>query len=178
MERRVALLRGINVGGRVLPMAALRDLCAGLGWQDVRTYIQSGNIVFASDQPTTALEVELEAAIEKTFGMKVPVVVRTAKQWAAYLDANPFPEAAGAEPRWLLLLVAKHKPAAGVEQAFAERGTFGERAGRAGDGLWILFPKGVGASKLSPGVIDKITGSPGTTRNHRTVTKIMEMLEA
>jgi uncharacterized protein (DUF1697 family) len=176
MERRVALLRGINVGGRVLPMAGLRDLCAGLGWQDVRSYIQSGNVVFTSARPTAALEAELEAAIESRFGMTVPVVVRTARQWAAYLDNNPFPEAAEAEPRWLLLLVAKQKPAAGVEQAIAERGTFGEQAGRAGDGLWILFPKGVGTSKLSPGVIDRFTGSPGTTRNHRTVAKLKEML--
>jgi uncharacterized protein (DUF1697 family) len=173
----VALLRGINVGGRMLPMAGLRALCAELGWDEVRTYIQSGNVVFASDRPTAALEAELEQGIERKFAMKVPVVVRTAKQWAAYLDNNPFPEAAEAEPRWLLLLVAKQKPAAGVEQALAERGTFGEQAGRAGDGLWILFPKGVGTSKLSPGVIDRITGSPGTTRNHRTVTKLMEMLE-
>src|SRR6187455_2117336 len=77
MERRVALLRGINVGGRVLPMAALRELCEALGWKDVRTYIQSGNVVFASDKAPAALETELEAAITDRFGMKVPVIVRT-----------------------------------------------------------------------------------------------------
>src|SRR5262245_9998041 len=86
MERRVALLRGINVGGRSLPMAGLRELCAALGWQEVRTYIQSGNVVFDSAKAPAALEDELEQAIAKTFGMKVPVIVRTAKQWTAYLD--------------------------------------------------------------------------------------------
>lgn len=174
----MALLRGINVGGRALPMADLRELCAALGWQDVKTYIQSGNVVFASDKAPAALETELEQAIAAKFGMKVPVVVRTARQWAAYLEKNPFADLVDDEPRWLLLLVAKEKPAAGAEKAIEERGTFGERAGRASDGLWIRFPNGVGTSKLSPGVIDRITGSPGTTRNYRTVLKLKEMLEA
>ncbi|MGZ8361212.1 MAG: DUF1697 domain-containing protein [Allosphingosinicella sp.] len=178
MERKVALLRGINVGGRVLPMATLRALCEQLGCQGVQTYIQSGNVVFASAKKTATLEAELEAAIAERFGMKVPVIVRTAKQWAAYLEGNPFPDAVDEEPRWLLLLVAKAIPAKNAERAIEARGTMGERAGRAGDGLWIRYPGGVGTSKLSPGLIDKLVGSPGTTRNYRTAWKLGEMLEA
>src|SRR5688572_22236820 len=84
MGRKLALLRGVNVGGRVLPMAALRELCTGLGWREVRTYIQSGNVVFESDDKPAALEAALEAAITERFGFKVQVIVRTPAQWAVY----------------------------------------------------------------------------------------------
>jgi uncharacterized protein (DUF1697 family) len=176
MTRMVALLRGINVGGRALPMAGLRALCAEIGWSSVETYIQSGNIVFAADGKPAALEHALEAAIEDRFGMKVPVAVRTGRQWEAYLEDNPFPEAARDAPNWLLLLVSKRPPVAGAEQALEARAAAGERVGRASDGLWIRFPKGVGTSKLTPVLIDRLVGSPATGRNYRTVTSLREML--
>ena len=172
----MALLRGINVGGRVLPMAELRALCAELGWQGVETYIQSGNVVFEAAGKPEALEAALEQAIDRRFGMKVPVVIRDAKQWAAYQAGNPFPEAARDAPNWLILLVPKRPPASGAEAAIEALGQAGERVGRAGDGLWIAYPAGVGTSKLAPGQIDKVVGSPGTTRNYRTVMKLQEML--
>jgi uncharacterized protein (DUF1697 family) len=176
MTRMVALLRGINVGGRTLAMAELRALCAEIGWRSVETYIQSGNIVFAADGKPAALENVLEGAIEKRFGMKVPVVVRTARQWAAYLRDNPFPEAACDAPNWLLLLVSKRPPVAGAEQGLEARAAAGERVGRASDGLWIRYPKGVGTSKLTPVLIDRLVGSPATGRNYRTVIKLKGML--
>ena len=178
MTRMVALLRGINVGGRVLPMVELRGLCGELGWEGVATYIQSGNLVFTSSETPAAMESELEEAIERRFGMKVPVIVRTARQWAVYPAKNPFPKAAEDTPTWLLLLVSKQPPAPGAEQALEARATAGERVGRAGDGLWIAYPNGVGRSKLSPVLIDKLVESPATSRNYRTVMKLKEMLEA
>src|SRR4051812_37404015 len=82
MRRMVALLRAVNVGGRKLPMAELRALCAGLGWTDVATYIQSGNLVFTAPGKAEAIEEVLETAIEKAFGLDVPVIVRTQAEWA------------------------------------------------------------------------------------------------
>ena len=80
----VALLRGINVGGnKKVPMAELRALGEKLGWRQVATYIQSGNVVFAGGGGAAAAERALEQAIEKRFGFPVPVVVRTAAQWRA-----------------------------------------------------------------------------------------------
>ena len=178
MGRKLALLRGINVGGRVLPMAELRDLCAGLGWRDVQTYIQSGNVVFESADEPTALEAALETAIAGRFGFKVPVMVRTPEQWAVYPAGNPFPGAARDEPKWLMLLVPKRPPAANAVELLEARATLGEQVGRAGDGLWIWFAGGVAGSKLSPLLIDKLVDSPATSRNHRTVMKLKEMLEA
>lgn len=173
----VALLRAINVGGRKLPMAALRELCAQLGWRDVATYVQSGNVVFAADREPALLETELEAAIEDRFGMKVPVIVRTAAQWAAHARANPFPGAARDAPNYLLLYVSKRPPDAGAAEAIQCRADAGEVVKAAGEAVWIHYPGGSGRSRLTPTLIDKAIGSPATSRNYRTVTKLKQMLE-
>jgi len=178
MGQKVALLRAINVGGRMLPMATLRELCGGLGWQNVRTYIASGNVLFEADGANEANEAALEAAIAGRFPFKVPVVVRTAKQWADYPGSNPFLDEARDAPNRLLMLLSKQPPADGAAQAIEQRGAAGEKARRAGDALWIYFPDGSGTSKLTPTAIDKAIGSPATSRNYRTVVKLKEMLES
>ncbi len=176
MARWVALLRAVNVGGRKLPMAELRALCAALGWSDVATYIQSGNVVFAADGQTEALEKALEDAISERFGLDVPVIVRTAAQWAAYPPGNPFPKAARDEPSRLMLLLSKRPPAEGAEGVIQARAAAGEQVRRAGDALWFHYPEGAGTSKLTPSLIDRAVGSPATARNHRTVLKLLDML--
>lgn len=174
----VALLRAVNVGGRKLPMAELRALCAGLGWEDVATYIQSGNVVFSAAGRPAAIEKALEDAIAGRFGLDVPVIVRTAAEWALYPAGNPFPEAAKDEPNRLMLLLTKRPAAPGAEALIQARAQAGERVRRAGDALWFHYPGGAGTSKLTPSLIDRATGSPGTARNYRTVLKLKEMLEA
>jgi uncharacterized protein (DUF1697 family) len=176
MGRMVALLRAVNVGGRKLPMAELRALCAGLGWADVATYIQSGNVVFTAKGEPEALEAALEAGIEKRFGFAAPVIVRTAAQWADYPKGNPFPQAAKDEPNRLMLLLSKAPPARGAEAVIQARAANGEQVKRAGDALWFHYPEGAGTSKLTPSLIDRAIGSPGTARNHRTVVTLEEML--
>ena len=177
MARRVALLRGVNVGGRTVPMAELRALGVGLGWKHVETCIQSGNLLFEAPGSAAAAEAALERAIRDRFGFDVPAMVRTAAQLRAYLDGNPFPDAAAQSPKGLLLLVSKEPAAAGAEAALAARATAGERVGRAADALWIHYPSGIARSKLSPSVIDRLAGSPATGRNWRTVARLLEMLE-
>ena len=175
MGRHVALLRAVNVGGRKLPMAELRALCADIGWTDVATYIASGNIVFTAEGSGEALEERLEKAIRDRFGMDVPVVVRSAAEWRDYAPANPFPGAAREKPNWLLMILAKRPPAAGAEDVIQAR-AMGEEVRRAGDAIWINFAGGSGVSKVTPAVIDKAIGSPATSRNHNTVVKLGEML--
>ena len=173
MGRMVALLRAVNVGGRKLPMAELRTLCAGLGWSDVATYIQSGNVVFTAPGKPEAIEAVLEKAIEKQFGLDVPVIVRSQAEWAEYPGLNPFPEAAGDEPNKLhVLLVAKRPPAKDAAEAIQARAEAGERVRQAGDALWFHYPEGAGTSKLTPSLIDRAIGSPGTARNFNTVMKL------
>ena len=177
MGRMVALLRAVNVGGRKLPMAELRALCATLGWTDVATYIQSGNVMFGASGKARDIEQALERAIAKDYGYAAAVMVRTAAQWAQYPAGNPFPKAAKDEPNRLMLLVSKRPPNAGAEDVIQARATACEQVRRAGDALWIHFPQGSGTSKLTPSLIDRAIGSPATSRNHRTVTVLKEMLD-
>lgn len=174
--RYVALLRAVNVGGARLPMAELRETCAALGWENVRTFIQSGNIVFDSDEDAAALEAALEAAVETRFGFRRPVIVRTAGEWAVYAEGSAFPQHQETKPNHLLIGVAKAPVAAGAAEAIEARGKAGEVVRHAGDALWFWFPDGSGVSKLTPAAIDKAAGSPVTTRNWRTVRKLDEML--
>ena len=178
MGRMVALLRAVNVGGRKLPMAELRTLCDGLGWSDVATYIQSGNVVFTAEDKPAALEAALEKAIRKAFGYEAPTVVRTAAQWRRYAPACRFPEAARETPNYLLMLISKRAPTAGAVAAIQAKAAAGEQVKRAGDAIWIHFPNGSGTSKITPTLLDKAIGSPATSRNYRTVVKLEEMLSA
>lgn len=175
MARLIALLRAVNVGGRKLAMAELRALCGELGWEEVETYIQSGNLVFRASGKAEAHEKKLEEAIEGRFGLDVPVIVRTAAQWAALVAANPFPKVAEDEPNRLHLLVSKHAPKDDAAERLMDRARAGEVVKAAGGALWFHFPEGVGTSKLTPAVIDKAAGSPSTSRNWRTVLKLQEM---
>jgi len=178
MTRLLALLRAVNVGGRKLPMARLRDLCAALGWTDIATYIQSGNVVFTGKGKAEAIEAELEQAIELEFGLDVPVVVRSAAQWSKLADSNPFAKAAREEPNRLQLLVSKRPPASDAAQKLMERALAGEQIAAVPGGLWFHFPEGVARSKLTPSLIDRACGSPATGRNYRTVLKLRDMLES
>ena len=177
MGRMVALLRAVNVGGRKLPMAELRALCAELGWSDIATYIQSGNLVFTAPGKADEIEAMLEKAIEKEFGLDVPVIIRSKADWAKYPGLNPFPKAAKDAPAKLHLLLSKKPPAKGAAEAIQARAKAGEQVKQDGDGLWIHYPEGAGASKLTPSLIDRAIGSSATARNYNTVLKLREMLE-
>lgn len=177
--RHVALLRAINVGGTAkLPMADLRELCAGLGWRGVVTYIQSGNVVFEADSAPAALEAALEEAVARRFGLARPVLVRTAEQWAAHAAGSPFPEAERDAPNRLMLCLAKAPLAAGAAAALQARAAHGEQVRQRGEAVWVLYPEGAGRSKLTPSLLDRAAGSPVTARNWRTVGMLQEMLIA
>ncbi len=175
-KRLVALLRGVNVGGKnKVPMAQLCSVCADCGCADVRSYIQSGNLVFRSSATSATLEGELERAIKRCFGIWIVVIVRTSAQWSRYLKENPFPEASRKEPNRVMLVLAKVKPAANAAGALRQRAEGGERVAEAGDALWIHFPAGLGKSKLAPGALDRFVGSPVTMRNWRTVVTLGDL---
>ncbi len=174
--RYVALLRAVNVGGCKLPMAELRKVCAGLGWEKVETYIQSGNVVFEAAGKPESLESALEKAVAARFGFERPVIVRSAKQWADYAKGSPFPEAERDEPNRLMLGLSKAAPESEAPKLLEAKATAGERVKLEGDALWIHYPGGAGTTKLTPALLDKAAGSPVTQRNWRTVLKLQEML--
>jgi len=178
VARFLALLRAVNVGGRKLPMAELKALCGELGWSDVATYIQSGNLLFSAPGKPAELEAQLERAIAARFGYHSDVMIRSTPEWARLVAENPFPEAAEAEPNRLLAGLAKHPIAPGAADAIAARAAAGERVAQTADALWFHYAEGVGTSKITPALIDKAAGSPVTARNWRTLLKLKEMLEA
>ncbi|MEV6496708.1 DUF1697 domain-containing protein [Streptomyces prunicolor] len=173
-----ALLRGINVGGnKKLPMAELRTLLEGLGHDDVRTYLQSGQAVFASGHgDEESLAAELAQAIEKRFGFTVDVIVRDHAYLQAIADNCPFP-ATELEGKQLHVTYYSAEPG---EDRFAEvdRSAYLPEEFRLGDrALYLYAPDGLGRSKLAVGLsrprLNK--GLIATTRNWNTVVKLAEM---
>ena len=175
----IALLRGINVGGhKKVPMADLRALCAALGWRDVATYIQSGNVVFAARGAPAALAAALQRAIEQRFAFAVPVIVRTAAEWLLLCDGAPFGDAAAARPNLLHAALAMSPAQASAAAALQPYCGAGERVAVHRGNLWIDYCSGVARSKLTPAVLDRAVGAPVTARNWRTVQQLATMARA
>lgn len=170
----IALLRGINVGGKnLLPMAKLRATLTALGFEDVATYVQSGNAVFRSSARSAAkLQQQISAALEGEFDLAVPVLVLAAKEVKAALAANPFPEAS--EPKFVHLSFLFTKPKRPDLVALAKVATATEEFRLEGRVFTLHAPDGIGRSKLAAQVERKL-GVEGTARNLRTVTKLVEM---
>jgi uncharacterized protein (DUF1697 family) len=175
VKKAVALLRGINVGGhRKVPMAQLRELAAGLGLEEPRTYVASGNLVFDSDEAPAAVEARLEAAIESRFGFAVDVIVRSAQQWSEYCGQNPFPEESLRAPNLVMLIVGKEPADNAALAALRARASGEEKVELRGDAIWIWFANGSGRSKIGTG--PGSGKSVWTSRNWRTVLTLQEML--
>jgi uncharacterized protein (DUF1697 family) len=174
----IALLRGINVSGRnKIPMSELRSLCAELGWRDVQSYIQSGNLVFRAGAAPDKLETELEQAIKRHFGLSISIIVRAAADWPAYVAGNPFPQPSETEPKAVMLALSKAPPNADSAEKLRERAADCERVVQVGDALWLHYGGGMARTKLSPALLDRLVGSPVTARNWRTVLTLLEMTE-
>jgi uncharacterized protein (DUF1697 family) len=149
-----------------------------LGFGDVETFIQSGNLIFTTTLAPAAVEVALERVIAKKFGFTVDVIVRTAAQWRQYAAGSPFAEAATERPHLLHLGLAKAAVRAGAREALGRYAKAGERVHTGDDCLWIDYPSGAARSKLSPTVLDRAVGSTVTLRNWRTVQKLTELVAA
>ncbi|HET9894493.1 MAG TPA: DUF1697 domain-containing protein [Streptosporangiaceae bacterium] len=188
MPTHVALLRGINVGGGgKLPMADLRTLVSSLGHRDVKTYIQSGNVLFtpAGSHPagagSSALAAELQAAITEKFGLRTSAVVISCAELAGVISANPYP--GEPEPRYVHgIFLAAEPGEAGVDWvreqvAAAQNQGSRDEATFAGRVLYVHTPDGFGTSELAKALLTK-RASPaaaGTARNWNTITKLLAL---
>lgn len=156
-------------------MATLRDLCTQAGLGNVRSYVNSGNLVFTANGKAEAQEKRIEAAIEAHYGFAVDVMVRSAKDWSGYVRGNPFPELSEQYPARVMLLVPKQPLVSDAVAILREKAVGEERVERVGEVLWIYFGQGAGRSKLA-------VTSPGrvavTARNWRTVLKLQDMASA
>ena len=176
MPAYIALLRGINVGGRQkLAMADLRALLASLGYEAVSTHLQSGNAVFATARDDAdGLAGEIEAGIARDLGLDVRVLLRTRDELAAVVAANPFPQAA-ADPARLLVTVLSAQPAAD-RFASIDPARFAPDEFRLGDRvIYAWYPNGIGRSKLTNDVWERRLAVTGTARNWNTVRRLAEL---
>jgi uncharacterized protein (DUF1697 family) len=172
----VALLRGVNVGGAgKLAMADLRAIATGLGYGDVATYIQSGNLVCSASASPATVAHQLEAAIHEATGLRPAVLVRTREQLAAVLEDDPFLRR-GAPADQLHVVFCEASPAAALA-GFDLAAYAPEEAVAVGDELHLLLPGGVGRSKLAADLARR-AGGRATMRNLRTVTKLVAMAGA
>ena len=165
----VGLLRGVNVGGRTMPMAELRELVESLGFDDVRTYIQSGNVLFSAKKRPAAAE--LEAAIERRFGLEVDVMLRSAAELERTIEHNPFPDADRSK---LHVGFMARKPTAAVVGALDAEAFLPEQFAIEGTELYLHLPSGMGRTKLPDFVLRRVK-VPTTIRNWNTVTKLAEL---
>jgi len=173
MAINVALLRGVNVGGnRKVAMSDLRGLLAKLGLADARSLLQSGNLVFRSDARPAELESLLEAEAERRLGLRTDFFVRTAQEWREVVARNPFREAAERDPGHLVVVFLKEAPDKGGARALQASITGPEIARCDGRQAYIVYPAGIGDSRLTAGVIDRMLGTRGTGRNWNTVLKL------
>jgi uncharacterized protein (DUF1697 family) len=173
-DTRIALLRGINVGGnKMVAMAALRGLCEKLGFEHPQTLLQSGNLVFRCTEPKgEALEERLEREIEKRLKVQCSVLVRTVKEWDAIIERNPFEDAARTDPSHLLVYCLKTKAVSGAEEALRAAITGPEQIKVDGRHAYVWYSTGVGTSKVTPGLVEKKLGTIATGRNWNTVQKL------
>jgi uncharacterized protein (DUF1697 family) len=175
----VALFRGINVGGRqIVRMADLKELHQAPGFQKVVTSIQSGNVVFTSDDAdAAALSKRIEEAFAQRFGFRSSVMVRTVGQLDEIIKNNPFRDQPEKEPKWVLVLFLANYPASTAEEDLRRAYSGPEEFHLIGQEMFIYYPEGMGRSKLTTALLEKKLQTAGTGRNWNTTLKLRELMK-
>ncbi|HEY1737183.1 MAG TPA: DUF1697 domain-containing protein [Acidimicrobiia bacterium] len=172
MPTYAAFLRAVNVGGRSLAMAELRALCADLGFTDVQTYVQSGNVVLASrSKSERGVQRTIEEGIADRFGLEVPVMLRSHEELVAVLDANPY-AATGADPARLLVMFLDAAPKAATARSVDGEQHAPDVFTVVGREIYLYCPNGYGRSKLTNAFFERKLGVRATGRSWRTLGKL------
>jgi len=162
----VALLRAVNVGGRKMTAAGMRAVAEGLGYEQVASYVNSGNLVLVTSSSPRAVERELAPALSADVGFDVPVVARTLDEWEAIIEALPLTDEARDDPSHVVLY-AWDGPVGSTTFDPSRYGS--ERVLWHGSEAYTYYPDGIGRSKLTLPVLSKASGRAGTARNWNTV---------
>ena len=169
MTRYVALLRGINVGkAKRVAMATLREMAAGLGYTDVATHLNSGNLLLTTDEDADTVRRRVEQAVEDTFGLHADVMVRTADQLAEALAANPFPDG---DPSQVTIAFLNEPAPAGLAERMAALASDDEPFQVRDLEVYVHYGHGQAESKLAAASL----GVSATVRNLRTLSKLVEL---
>ena len=174
----IALLRAINLGSHnPVPMADLRALVTRLGFGDVRSLLQTGNLVFQSDARAAAqLERLLEIEAKQRMRLETDFFVRTGREWRSVIARNPFPKEAERDPARLVVMFLKDAANAGEVKRLQAAITGPEVIRAVGKQLYIVYRDGIGRSRLTNAVIEKALSTRGTGRNWNTVLKLVALL--
>jgi uncharacterized protein (DUF1697 family) len=180
MTVHIALLRGVNLGGSTqVAMSDLRDLIAELGFEQVRSLLNSGNLVFRGGRKAgTMLERLLEAEAGKRLDLRTDFFVRTADEWASVVAGNPFREEAKRDPSHLVVMSLKKAPDAKAVETLRAAATGPEIICAEGRHAYIVYPAGIGRSRLTNSLIESKLGTRSTGRNWNTVLKLAELARA
>jgi uncharacterized protein (DUF1697 family) len=175
----IALLRAVNVGGRKPAiMAELRGLLTELGFVNARSLLQTGNLVFRSKAQTgPELERLLEEEAEKRLDLQTDFLVRTAEEWEAIVANNPFRDEAGRDAAHLVVMFLKRAPSVTDIEALQATIKGPEIVRADGRQAYIVYPAGIGRSRLTHAIVEKKLGTRGTARNWNTVLKIASFAE-
>jgi uncharacterized protein (DUF1697 family) len=177
MTTQIAMLRGINVTGHhIIRMEELRASFARLGFKNVKTYIQSGNVVFETDEAADGLSAKIEKRIFKDFGFEVRVLTKSAKELAEIVKRNPLAKKGNDEARLYVTFLSDDPPRNALElvqplAAGAEEVRIVDRA------VYLRIPNGYGETKLSNAAIEKKLSCGATTRNWNTTKTLLEMAQ-
>jgi uncharacterized protein (DUF1697 family) len=175
----ISMLRGVNLGpNRRVKMEALRSLYESLRLRDVRTYVQSGNVIFRTEERDIALMTKrLQKAIEKTFGFQCDVILRTTSELRGVIARNPFANRRGIEPSKLLVTFLASDPGEEARKQVRKIKTNPDELWIDGREMYTYFPNGMARPKVSWAAIEKILKISGTGRNWNSITKLLEMAE-
>ena len=175
----VSLFRGINVGGhQTVRMDKLKELYASLGFKDVVTYIQSGNVVFTSDDADLAqLARQIEDGFAQKFGFHARVMVRTSAELQAIIDSNPFQNKPMKESKWVVVMFLEAHPHSGALKDLQEAYTGPEELYLIGQEVYIYYPNGIGRSKLTNSFLEKKLKTAGTARNWNTILQLQKLMQ-
>ncbi len=174
------MLRGVNVGGHhKIKMDALRALYQSLKLSHPQTYVQSGNLVFRTEERDLVLLARrIEQAIERKFGFRVPVILRTVSEMRDAIARNPFAGRGDIEPSKLAVTFLASRPSDEVRAKVLAIEADPEELRIDGRELYIYYPNGMARPKLSGPLVERTLAIPGTARNWNTVTKLLEMAES
>jgi uncharacterized protein (DUF1697 family) len=176
--RQIVLLRGINLGARNrIAMPALRELLSAAGFEDVRTYVQSGNVVLSSKAGPDKVAAKCRKQIAQRFELDIAVVTRTRDELAEVVARNPLGDVAR-DPKRYQVSFCDAEPAAEVVAKLAALAARSERFAAHGRELYAWHPAGVARSKLWAGLAGRNLGVTATARNWTTVTALLALADA
>jgi uncharacterized protein (DUF1697 family) len=175
----VSMLRGVNVGGHnKIKMDALRALYESLKLRGAQTYVQSGNVVFRTDERDLArLARRIQDGIERSFGFRPEVILRATSELRDAIQGNPFAKRSGVDPSRLLVTFLADEPLAEARKKALAIKADTEEMQIIGREVYIYFPNGIGNSKLSWATIAEVLKTSGTARNWNSVKKLLEIAE-